>query len=288
MKLEFVNISKKYGSKVALEEVSFHLEPGVHGLLGPNGAGKTTLMNILTGLLKASGGKVVLDGRDTIAMGNEFREILGYLPQNPGFYSSFSGYEILDYFAELKGIADSKKKINELLELVNLKEDAKRKCGGYSGGMKRRLGIAVALLNEPKVLILDEPTAGLDPQERIRFRNIIGQIGLNRIVILATHIISDLENIADDIILLKEGKVLGIKTVEEFRAMAENKVWELEVSAEETEKYINANKCVHVLKSEGKIKLRLISDECPGNGAAAATPSMEDVYLSVFGEAAEE
>lgn len=285
MNLEFKNISKQYAGKMALQGFDCSLGCGVHALLGPNGAGKTTLMNILTGLLKPTTGEVLYDGKNTIRMGGEFLDVLGYLPQNPGFYPSFTGYEILKYFADLKGMKKPKEKIEELLELVNLKNDAKRKCGGYSGGMKRRLGIAVALLNNPKVLVLDEPTAGLDPKERMRFRNVIGQIGFERIVILATHIVSDIESIADDVILLQNGKFVLQGTIEKLEESIQGKVWEVFVSMKEAEQYVAMNATANIKKEGKEVALRIVSDEKPfENAVHIEDTTLEDVYMYYFKE----
>ncbi len=210
MELIFDQVTKKYNTKLALDQFSLTLTPGVHALLGPNGAGKSTLMNILVGLLLPTEGQILFDGREVRGMGEEFRELLGYLPQNPGFYPSFTGRQIMLYYSALKGLKNPEKRVDELLEMVNLKEDAKKKYRAYSGGMKRRLGIAVTLLNDPKLLVLDEPTAGLDPKERIRFRNVLQQLSKDKIILVATHIVSDVESIADNIILLKEGRIVAL------------------------------------------------------------------------------
>ena len=208
MELELHNVSKSYKSKQALKELSATLCEGVHALLGANGAGKSTLMNILAGLLGPTSGSVTVDGKDIGAMGAGFRSILGYMPQELGFYKSFTALETLRYYAALRDVKDAGRRIDEMLELVNLQDDKKRRVGSYSGGMKRRLGIALALLNDPKILILDEPTAGLDPKERMRFRSLIAQAGSGKTVILATHIVSDVEHIADRIIMMKDGQIL--------------------------------------------------------------------------------
>ena len=208
MELRADRITKQYKNKIAVDRMSFTLTEGVTGLLGANGAGKTTLMRILCGILVPDGGTVTCDGMDAAA--EEYREILGYLPQEFGCYPGFTGRDFLLYMAAVKGLrkSDALKKTEELIGMTGLKEAARKKVRTYSGGMKQRLGIAQALLNDPKILILDEPTAGLDPQERIRFRNLIGEIGKDRIVLLSTHIVSDLEHIADRLMIMKEGGLL--------------------------------------------------------------------------------
>lgn len=217
MQLEFKTITKQYKKKTALDKFSLTLSEGVHALLGPNGAGKSTLMNILVGLLKPTEGEVLLDGQDVREMGETFRGMLGYLPQNPGFYPSFTGKQIMEYYSSLKGLKNPKERIDELLTMVNLEADAHKKYREYSGGMKRRLGIAVTLLNDPAVIVFDEPTAGLDPKERVRFRKVVEQLGRDKIILVATHIVSDVEYVADSIILLKEGKIVAVGAPEELR-----------------------------------------------------------------------
>lgn len=208
MELLIDRLSKQYGSKIAVDRVSLRLGPGVYGLLGANGAGKTTLMRMLCGILRPTGGSVSLDGLDVST--EEYRACLGYLPQDFGYYPNFSGEEFLLYLAALKGLnrQEAKRKTKELLHLVSLDQVAKKKIKTYSGGMKQRLGIAQALLSDPKLLILDEPTAGLDPKERVRFRDLIAELGKDSIVLLSTHIVSDVEHIADVILMMKQGQLI--------------------------------------------------------------------------------
>lgn len=208
MELIVENLSKSYKDKMVVENISLSLKIGVYGLLGANGAGKTTLMRMLCGILKADNGSVKFDGI-SVAL-EEYRDILGYLPQDFGYYPEFTGMEFLLYMASLKGLdkVRAKKKTAELMELVGLSEKGKKKIKTYSGGMKQRLGIAQALLNDPKVIILDEPTVGLDPRERVRFRNIIAELGKENIVLLSTHIVSDIEHIADVVLMMKDGRLI--------------------------------------------------------------------------------
>lgn len=208
MELMIDRVSKQYGSKIAVDRISLKLQRGIYGLLGANGAGKTTLMRLLCGILKPTSGSVSLDGMDVAT--EEYRGELGYLPQDFGYYPDFTGEEFLLYMAALKGLskAEAKRKSAELLELVGLGEMGKKKVRTYSGGMKQRLGIAQALLGEPRLLILDEPTAGLDPKERVRFREVIARWGKENIVLLSTHIVSDIEHIADTILMMKDGQMI--------------------------------------------------------------------------------
>ena len=208
MELTADRLTKQYKNKIAVDRISFTLTNGVTGLIGANGAGKTTLMRLLSGILIPTSGTVTCDGMDVDT--EEYRDILGYLPQEFGYYPEFSGRDFLLYMSAVKGLAnpDAKRKTEELIELVGLKDAARKKVRTYSGGMKQRLGIAQALLNDPQVLIMDEPTAGLDPQERIRFRELISGLGRDRIVLLSTHIVSDLEQIADRLMIMKEGRLI--------------------------------------------------------------------------------
>lgn len=235
MKLEITGLSKSYKKgKRALDQFTAALTPGVYGLLGPNGAGKSTLMNILAGNLKADSGQVLVDGTSVWEMGAAYREILGYMPQQQGLYDNFTALEFLRYFASLKGIPkkEAKKRIAHLLSVVNLEEAKNRKLGGFSGGMKQRVLLAQALLNDPKILILDEPTAGLDPKERIRIRNYISEISQDKIILLATHVVSDVECIAREILLIKDGVLLARERPEELMEQMDGKVWEVGVPSE--------------------------------------------------------
>ncbi|MBQ7919460.1 MAG: ABC transporter ATP-binding protein [Lachnospiraceae bacterium] len=208
MELVIDRLSKQYKNKIAVDRISLRLTPGVYGLLGANGAGKTTLMRMICGILKPTGGTVVLDKADVST--EEYRGKLGYLPQDFGYYPEFTGLDFLMYMASLKGLEKSyaKRKVKELMEVVGLTEQAKKKVKTYSGGMKQRLGVAQALLNDPELLVLDEPTAGLDPKERVRFRNLIGELGKKSIVLLSTHIVSDIEHIADKVLMMKDGQLI--------------------------------------------------------------------------------
>ena len=287
MELEFKNVCKSYKSKQALTDFSVTLHEGIHALLGPNGAGKSTLMNILAGLLRPTSGSVTVDGKDTGSMGADFRAILGFMPQDLGFYRSFSALETLRYYATLRDVKDADKRIDELLTLVNLQNDKKRRVGGYSGGMKRRLGIALALLNDPKILILDEPTAGLDPKERMRFRNLISQVGFGKTVILATHIVSDVESISDDCLLLKDGRLIGRGSTDELCREIEGKVWDIPMDERRAEEYILAHSCANIIKREGGVYVHTVSDTKPDVGALPAKAGLEDVYMHRFGDISE-
>ncbi len=222
MELIIDRVSKQYKNKIAVDRISIKLQKGVYGLLGANGAGKTTLMRMICGILKPESGTISFDGMDVSE--ENYRAILGYLPQDFGYYPEFTGMDFLLYMAALKGIgkAQAKRKSNELLQLVSLQDVAKKKIKTYSGGMKQRLGIAQALLNQPKVLILDEPTAGLDPKERVRFRNLIKDWGKENIILLSTHIVSDIEHIADDVLMMKDGQLIFSGCLEETKGNLED------------------------------------------------------------------
>jgi ABC-type multidrug transport system ATPase subunit len=218
MELTVENLTKKYGEKVALREFSYTFTPGIYGILGANGAGKSTLMNLITDNVKRTEGQILWDGTDILKLGASFRKLLGYMPQQQGMYSDFSARAFLRYMADVKGLKrkDAKAQIEQLLELVNLKDVAHKKLGGFSGGMRQRVLLAQALLGEPQILILDEPTAGLDPKERLRLRQYISDLAQDRIVFLTTHIVSDIESIATDVLLMKDGQLVRHGTPEEL------------------------------------------------------------------------
>ena len=281
MELSVDRLTKHYGSKIAVDCVSVALKPGIYGLLGENGAGKTTLMRMLCAILESTSGEVFLDGREIVSMGAEYRDILGYLPQDFGYYPNYTAREFLLYMAALKGIPRdrAKKRAEELLEVAGLSEVAAKKIKTFSGGMKQRVGIAQALLNHPKLLILDEPTAGLDPKERVRFRNLISDYAAGRIVILSTHIVADIEAIADEVLLMKKGKLVSQGTVSELTKEAEGKVWELTVSPAEAKSW-QERAAVANLRHEGEqVVLRILSDEKPAEGAVPCEAGLEDLYL---------
>ena len=281
MELSVDRLTKHYGRKIAVDWVSTVLTPGVYGLLGENGAGKTTFMRMLCAILESTSGEVFLDGREITSMGADYRDVLGYLPQEFGYYPNYKAEEFLRYMAALKGIPRdvAKKRVKELLEIVDLSDVKGKRMKTFSGGMKQRVGIAQALLNDPKLLILDEPTAGLDPKERVRFRNLISDYAGDRIVLLSTHIVSDIEAIADEVLLMKKGKVLIQGTVSELTKKAAGKVWELTVSPSEA-KIWQEKAAVANLRHEGEqVVLRILSDVKPAEGAAHCEAGLEDLYL---------
>lgn len=281
MQLSIENVSKRYGGgNWALRGFSLQLGPGVLGLLGPNGAGKTTLMSILATITRATEGRIAWNNADLAAHPDALRATLGYLPQDFGVYPNLNATEFLEYLAAVKGLdrATSTRRIDELLNLVNLADVRKRPLGGYSGGMKQRVGIAQALLNDPQLLIVDEPTAGLDPEERVRFRNLLSELSGERIVILSTHIVSDVEATATDIVLIAQGTLVARASPEELLRQVEGKVWEWVLPSAN----LNAARQWHLIsntvrRSDG-VHARVLGDEAP-NGAQPATPNLEDAYL---------
>jgi ABC-type multidrug transport system ATPase subunit len=281
VKLEIEEVSKQYRRGIlALRSFSVQLKPGVLGLLGPNGAGKTTLMSILATITKATEGRVLWNGVDIARNPDALRSVLGYLPQDFGVYPNLNAVEFLEYLAAVKGLdgPTAKRRIEELLQLVNLTEARKRPLGGFSGGMKQRVGIAQALLNDPQLLIVDEPTAGLDPEERVRFRNLLSDLSGERIVILSTHIVSDVEAAATDIALIEKGRLVAHASPEALLLLVEGKVWEWIVPSTE----LNAAKLKYLVSSTTRrsdgVHVRVLGDE-PPQGAQPVAPNLEDAYL---------
>lgn len=285
MELETHALTKRYGSKTAVDRLSLVLSNGVYGLLGANGAGKSTLMRLLCGLQRPSAGQICLDGQDIASLGERFRGLLGYLPQNFGYYPGFTVRDFLLYIAALKGIEPGRaeQRAAALLEAVGLEKEGRCRIKNLSGGMKQRLGIAQAMLNEPRILILDEPTAGLDPTERVRFRNLISAFSRDRIVILSTHIVSDVENIAEEIIMLKSGRLLHFGRPREITAEIQGKVWECLVPAENAEWYSGILNVSNLRNLDGGLTaLRVISEDRPMDKAQPVEPCLEDLYLYYF------
>lgn len=285
-KLEIVNLTKSYQHKNANENINLTLESGVYGLLGPNGAGKTTLMKQIATLKQPTSGKILYNGKDINSLDDEYRAVVGYLPQDFDAYKNFSAKDFLLYIGALKGMSKSeaREKTEKLLKLVGLQEVKNKYISKFSGGMKRRVGIAQALLNDPKILILDEPTAGLDPQERARFRNLLSQIGKETIVILSTHIISDIESVAKETIMIKDGKVLLQGTHREILNDMSGKVYSITVKDEnEVFDIQNKYKVVSIQRGVEDIELRVISDkEIKDFNAKNIEPRFEDVYMFYF------
>ncbi len=281
MAIEIKNISKSYGKKVALKKVDLVLEDGIYGLLGSNGAGKSTLLNILVTSLSQTSGEVLYNGIDIRDKNSDYLEKLGYLPQNPRFYKNYTAEEFLRYMAALKGVNNDclDKRIPKLLAFVNLKNEEKTKIGNFSGGMVQRIGIAQALINNPKILILDEPTAGLDPIERIRLRNLISNVAKNKIVIIATHIVPDVEYIANRIILLKKGEICRNDKPTVLTDEIYGKVWSVNASADELSGIVTKNRISNIFCEDGIYNLRIISEEQPTVSAVLVTPTLEDVFF---------
>ena len=288
MELTISDLTKDFGSFRAVDQVTFTMHSGVYGLLGVNGAGKTTLMRMLTTLIHPTGGEIRWDGQDVFRMDSAYRKLLGYLPQDFGYYPDFSIYDYLMYIASIKGIrpAAAKQRALRLLKQVGLSQAGHKKMKTLSGGMKRRVGIAQAMLNDPKILILDEPTAGLDPNERIRFRNLISELSEDRIVLLSTHIVSDIEYIASEILLMKDGRITLSGTAEEVIASMPERVWLFSVPREQVDRYLAAYRVSNLKTTPAGATLRVLSAECPAIGAVETAATLEDVFLHYFGESA--
>ena len=288
MELNITNLTKEFAGMQAVNHLNITMGSGVYGLLGVNGAGKTTLMRMLCTLLRPTSGEITCDGKEIFAMDGEYRKLLGYLPQDFGFYPEFTVEDYLHYIATIKGLRPivAQKRVKEMIGAVGLKKAAHKKMKKLSGGMKRRAGIAQAMLNDPKILILDEPTAGLDPNERIRFRNLISELAEERLVLLSTHIVSDVEYIANEILLMRDGELVHRGTAEELISSMQQQVWKC---------YINKNEVGHLLKkykisnmksdAQG-VEVRIISEEKPIPNAVLEEANLEDVFLYYFGEKA--
>lgn len=293
MKLIVNDTSKSYGSNLALNQFSVVLEPGIYALLGPNGSGKSTLMNILTDNLKADSGEITYtddsgNTENVLHMGVRFREKLGFMPQYPGLYPNFTVERFMWYMAALKGMKkeEAKKQIPEILAAVELDDVPKRKIGALSGGMKQRLTLAQAVLGDPEILILDEPTAGLDPKQRIAIRNYISKIAFNKIVLIATHVVPDIEFIARDIIMLKKGVIVDNAPPHELTKKIEGKVWNVPCVESDVQLMQDKFRVTNIARDEstGEVLLRVLADEQPTDRSKTVAPTLEDYYLYVFGE----
>jgi ABC-type multidrug transport system ATPase subunit len=286
MRLSIQNVGKLYQGRVrALDAFSLEVEPGVLGLLGPNGAGKSTLMRILATITRPTEGRVTWDGEDIVARPDRLRSVLGYLPQDFGVYPHLNAVEFLDYLAAVKGVPRrvARTRVPELLALVNLTEARKRPLGAYSGGMRQRIGIAQALLNDPQLLIVDEPTVGLDPEERVRFRTLLSELAHDRIVMLSTHIVSDLESTATQVVLIDHGRLVASGTPEMLLARAEGRVWECVVASDRLPALQAAHRVSQAIRRADGVHVRLVADASPAEGARPAAPTLEDAYLAAVG-----
>ncbi len=282
MKLSISHLSKQYRRDFwGLRDFDIELTPGVIGLLGPNGAGKSTLMRMLATITQPTEGTVKWNETDIVRSPDTLREVLGYLPQDFGVYPNLTGLEFLEYMAAIKGMdaKTARKRIEELLVVVNLVNAAKRPLGGYSGGMKQRVGIAQALLNDPQLLIVDEPTVGLDPEERVRFRNLLSDLAGERIIILSTHIVSDVEATATEIVIINKGRKIQHAAPEKLLALLDGKVWEWVIPSEALTALKQSHLISGTIRRENGIQVRVVSEASPASDAERVSPSLEDVYL---------
>jgi ABC-2 type transport system ATP-binding protein len=277
-------VSKKFRSgNYGVRDFSLEMQGGVLGLLGPNGAGKTTLMQMIATITKPTSGNITFHGIDIVRQPESMRNRLGYLPQDFGVYDNLTATEFLNYFAALKGVRN-RNRVSEMLELVNLHTVGNRTIGGFSGGMKQRLGIAQALINDPEILIVDEPTAGLDPEERVRFRNILSDIGYGKLVILSTHIVSDVESIATAIAIIKAGQLVVYDSPEALLLAAENSVWEDVVSSEHFETLRTRFKISRAARRPDGVHVRMVCNHAPTTTAVSCEPTLEDSFLFYMAE----
>lgn len=286
MNLTFDQITKQFQNKIAVNAFSYTMTNGIYGLLGANGAGKTTLMRMICTVLKPTSGEILYNGSSIDSMGAGYCDILGYLPQNFGYYPDFSAHDFIMYMASLKGIRGraAGRRVDEVLQTVGLSDVSRQKIRSFSGGMKQRLGIAQAILNDPKILILDEPTAGLDPKERIRFRNLISDLSQDKAVILSTHIVSDVEYIADQILMMKKGRLILSGHPSELTENAAGMAWSLIVPEQEVRRY-EAKYCICNLRHvKSGIELRIVSKEKPAPNAVSVPTNLEDLFLFHFAD----
>lgn len=290
MKLTLDRLSKNFRNIIAVDNVSAELTPGVYGFLGANGAGKTTLMQMVCGIVAPTSGEVLVNGKNNLRLGEKFRDVLGYLPQEFGYTSGFSAKDFMLYIASIKGLDPhfAKRKTNDLLALVNLEDAANQKIRTFSGGMKRRLGIAQALLNDPEILILDEPTAGLDPKERAYFRNIISEMANGKIIIISTHIVSDIEYISDQILIMKKGRLILQGSAESLLPEVDGMVWNVTIPQNEWIHFEAHHSIVNSHNQGTVVEARVISNKRPTEEAVAVVPTLEDLYLKCFADEIEE
>lgn len=286
MRLTLERLSKQFKNRIAVENVNAELTEGIYGFLGANGAGKTTLMQMICGIVAPTSGEVKLNGKNVTEMGEQFRDLLGYLPQEFGYTPGFTAEDFMLYIASVKGLDPryARRRTRELMKLVSLEGDMKRKIRTFSGGMKRRLGIAQALLNDPKILIMDEPTAGLDPKERAYFRNVIAEMAQDKIIIISTHIVSDIEYISDQVIIMKKGRFILQGTTEELTAEAAGMVWSCRVPVREWAAFENSHTVANSRNLGELVEARVISTERPCADAEEAEPTLEDLYLKCFSD----
>ncbi len=285
MELYIEHISKQFRDIVAVDDVSLCITPGVWGLLGANGAGKTTLMRMIAGIMKPSSGKILYDGIPINQLKEKYRDVFGYLPQEFGFYPEFTVKDYLEYVSVLKGLdkKESKRRINELMEQLTLSSVRNKKIAKLSGGMKRRVGIAQTLLNDPEILILDEPTSGLDPGERVRFRNLLSEFAYDRIVLISTHIVPDVEYIANQNAVMKEGRLIAKGTTEELVKIIDKKVWTARIPMAHLPEYERKLQIVNLRNEENnQIAIRYLAEEPHTDNSQPAAPHLEDLYLWMF------